>query len=89
VDDKSSVPSDAGMDQKVKMEGMAQRALKSENDGNQLLTHITEPPAMNGREYFLFWSRYVPVQQSTGRYEAVSLIAIIGRTTRKTTCKAT
>jgi hypothetical protein len=52
ADDKISAPSDAGSDQKVKMEGLAQRAIGSENNINQIPTHITEPPPINGREYF-------------------------------------
>jgi hypothetical protein len=52
VDDKTSAPSDAGSDQKVKMEGLAQRTIGSENNINQIPTHITEPPPIKGREYF-------------------------------------
>jgi hypothetical protein len=89
VDDKSSSPSDAGSDQKVKMEGLAQRVIGSENIDNRLLTQIKEPPPMNGREYYYFRSRYVPAKQSTSRYEAVSLIAIEGKATRERTCRAT
>jgi hypothetical protein len=51
ADDKISAPSDAGSDQKVKMEGLAQRTIGSENNSNQLPTRITEPPPINGREY--------------------------------------
>jgi hypothetical protein len=50
---KTSAPSDAGSDQKVKMEDLAQRTIGSENNINQIPTHITEPPPINGREYFL------------------------------------
>jgi hypothetical protein len=52
ADDKTSVPSDAGRDQNVKMEGLAQRTIRSEENRNQLPTHITETPPINGREYF-------------------------------------
>jgi hypothetical protein len=51
ADDKISAPSYAGRDQKVKMEGLAQRTIRSKNNSNQLPTHITEPPLINGREY--------------------------------------
>jgi hypothetical protein len=34
------------------MEGLAQRTIGSENNINQIPTHITEPPPINGREYF-------------------------------------
>jgi hypothetical protein len=47
ADDKISAPSDAGSDQKVKMEGLAQRTIGSENNSNQLPTHITEQPPIN------------------------------------------
>jgi hypothetical protein len=50
ADDKNSAPSDAGSDQMVKMEGLAQRTIGSENNINQIPTHITEPPPINGRE---------------------------------------
>jgi hypothetical protein len=52
ADDITSAPSDAGSDQKVKIEGLAQRTIESENNVNQIPTHITEPPPINGREYF-------------------------------------
>jgi hypothetical protein len=52
ADDKISAPSDAGSDQKFKMENLAQRTIGSENNINQKPTHITEPPPINGREYF-------------------------------------
>jgi hypothetical protein len=52
ADDKISASSDAGNDKKVKMEVSDQRAIGSENNSNQLPTHITEPPPMNGRDYF-------------------------------------
>jgi hypothetical protein len=52
ADDKTSAPSDAGSDQKVKMEGLAQRTIGSENNINQIPTYISEPPPINGREYF-------------------------------------
>jgi hypothetical protein len=52
ADDKTSAPSDAGSYQKVKMEGLAQRTIGSENNINQIPTHITEPLPINGREYF-------------------------------------
>jgi hypothetical protein len=34
------------------MEGLAQRTIGSENNINQIPTHITEPLLINGREYF-------------------------------------
>jgi hypothetical protein len=34
------------------MEGLAQRTIGSENNINQIPTHITEPPPIHGREYF-------------------------------------
>jgi hypothetical protein len=34
------------------MEGLAQRTIGSEININQIPTHITEPPLINGREYF-------------------------------------
>jgi hypothetical protein len=52
ADDKISAPSDAGSDQKVKMEDLAKRTIGSENNINQTPTHITEPLRINGREYF-------------------------------------
>jgi hypothetical protein len=52
ADEKISAPGDAGSDQKVKMEGLALRTIESENDINQIPTHITEPPPTNGRKYF-------------------------------------
>jgi hypothetical protein len=52
ADDKISAPSNAGSDQKVKMEGLYQRTIGSENNTNQIPIHITEPPPINGREYF-------------------------------------
>jgi hypothetical protein len=51
ADDKISAPSDAGSDQKIKIEGLAQRTIDSKNNSNQLPTHITEPPPINRREY--------------------------------------
>jgi hypothetical protein len=47
ADDKNSAPSDAGSDQNAKMEGLAQRTFGSENNINQIPTHITEPPPIN------------------------------------------
>jgi hypothetical protein len=52
ADDKTSAPSDAGSDPNVKMEGLAKLTIWSENNSNQLATHITEPPPNYGREYF-------------------------------------
>jgi hypothetical protein len=48
ADDKISAPSNAASDQNVKMEGLAQRTFGSENNSNQLPTHITEPSPING-----------------------------------------
>jgi hypothetical protein len=53
VDDKSSAPSDAGSDQNVNMEGLAQWAIRIEKNCNQLINHITEPTTMNGRVFFV------------------------------------
>jgi hypothetical protein len=52
ANDKISAPRGAGSDQKVKMEGLSQLTIGSENNSNQLSTHITEPPPINSREYF-------------------------------------
>jgi hypothetical protein len=52
ADDKISSPSDAGSDQNVKRESLAQRTIGSENNSVQLSNHITEPPTIKGREYF-------------------------------------
>jgi hypothetical protein len=51
AEEKSSAPSDADSDQKVDMEGLVQRAIGIENNGNQILAQITEPLPMNEREY--------------------------------------
>jgi hypothetical protein len=51
ADDETSAPRDAGSDQKVKIEGLAHRPIGSESNINQIPTHITEPPPINGREY--------------------------------------
>jgi hypothetical protein len=50
AEEKSSAPSDADSDQKVEMEGSAQRAIGSEKIGHLLINRITEPPTVNGRE---------------------------------------
>jgi hypothetical protein len=49
AEEQSSAPSDADSDQKVEMEGLAQRAIGSENIGHLLINRITEPPTVNGR----------------------------------------
>jgi hypothetical protein len=49
AEEKSSAPSEADSDQKVEIEGLAQRAIGSENMGHLLINRITEPPAVNGR----------------------------------------
>jgi hypothetical protein len=51
AEEKSSAPSDADSDQKVEMEGLFQRAIGTENNGNRILAQITEPLPMNEREY--------------------------------------
>jgi hypothetical protein len=51
AEDKSSAPSDADSDQKVKTDSLVQRAIGSENNGNQILAKITEPLPMNERQY--------------------------------------
>jgi hypothetical protein len=50
AEEKSSAPSNAVSDQKVDMEGLAQRAIGSKNIGYLLINRITEPPTVNGRE---------------------------------------
>jgi hypothetical protein len=57
AEEKSSAPSDADRDQKVEMEGLAQRAIGNENIGHLLTNRITEPQTVNGREYFSFFGR--------------------------------
>jgi hypothetical protein len=83
AEEKSSAPSDAVSDQKVEMKCLAQREIGSENIGHLLTNRITEPPTVNGREIVLFRSRNTLAQQSTRRYEALSLIATTGKATRK------
>jgi hypothetical protein len=53
ADEKISAPRDAGSNQNVRIEDMDQRTIESENNSNQLPTHITEPPPIYGRGYFL------------------------------------
>jgi hypothetical protein len=69
VEDKISAPSDADSDQKVKTEGLVQRAIGSENNGNQIIAQITELFPMNEREYCSIWvalysgtAEYAPLQ---------------------------
>jgi hypothetical protein len=52
ADDKISAPRDAGSNQNVRIEDMDQRTIESENNSNQIPTHITEPPPIYGRGYF-------------------------------------
>jgi hypothetical protein len=75
ADDKTSAPSDAGRDEKVKMEGLAQRTIGSENISNQLPTHITEPPPINERDYFLqpLTNSLKKIRLATHRTEACPL----------------
>jgi hypothetical protein len=54
AEEKSSAPSDTDSDQKVEMEGLAQRAIGSELIGHLLINCITEPPTVNGREICSF-----------------------------------
>jgi hypothetical protein len=50
AEEKSSTPSDADSDQKVEMEGLAQRAIGSKIIGHLRINSITEQPTVNGRE---------------------------------------
>jgi hypothetical protein len=50
AEEKSSAPSNADSYQKVEKEGLAQRAIGSENICRLLINRITEPPTVNGRE---------------------------------------
>jgi hypothetical protein len=50
AEEKSSAPSNAVSDQKVEMEGLAQRAIGSKDIGYLLINRITEPLTVNGRE---------------------------------------
>jgi hypothetical protein len=72
AEEKSSAPSDADSDQKVEMEGLAQRAIGSENIGHLLINRITEPPTVNEREYCSFL-----VAQHSGTAEYVPLRIIL------------
>jgi hypothetical protein len=65
ADEKSRAPSDADSDQKVEMEGLAQRAIGSENIGHLLINRITEPPTVNGRENCSF---LVALHSGTAEY---------------------
>jgi hypothetical protein len=51
AEEKVSAPSDSDSDQKVEMEGLVQPAIGIENNGNQILAHVTEPLPINEREY--------------------------------------
>jgi hypothetical protein len=68
AEEKSSAPSDADSDQNVEMEGLAQRAIGSENISHLLINRITEPPTANGRENCSFL-----VAQHSGTAEYVPL----------------
>jgi hypothetical protein len=72
ADGKSSAPSNAVSDQKVEMEGLAQRAIGSENIGHLLINRITEPPTVNERENCSFL-----VAQLSGTAESVPLRSIL------------
>jgi hypothetical protein len=50
AEEKSRAPSNAVRDQKVDMEGLAQRAIGREIIGRLLINRITEPPTVNGRD---------------------------------------
>jgi hypothetical protein len=50
AEEKISARSNAVSDQKVEMEGLAQRAIGSEDIGYLRINRITEPPTVNGRE---------------------------------------
>jgi hypothetical protein len=65
AEDKNSAPSDTVSGQKVKTEGLAQRAIGSEDNGNQILAHITEPLSMNEREHCSF---SVALRSGTAEY---------------------
>jgi hypothetical protein len=49
AEEKISAPSDAESDQKFEMEGLAQRAIGSENIGHLLIDRIIEPSTVNER----------------------------------------
>jgi hypothetical protein len=72
AEEKSSAPSDADSDQKVEMEGLAQRAIGSEKIGHLLINRITEPPTVNGRENCSFL-----VAQHSDTAECVPLRSIL------------
>jgi hypothetical protein len=65
AEDKSSALGDADSDQKFKIEGLAHREIGNENNGNQILAHITELLSMNGREYCSF---SVPLRSGTAEF---------------------
>jgi hypothetical protein len=68
AEEKSSAPSNSVRDQKVEMEGLAQRAIGSENINYLLINRITEPLTVNGRENCSFsvlhsgTAEYAPVR---------------------------
>jgi Reverse transcriptase (RNA-dependent DNA polymerase) len=72
AEEKSSAPSDAECDQQVEMEGLAQRAIGSEDIDHLLISRITEPPTVNGRENCSFL-----VAQHSGTAEYVPLRSIL------------
>jgi hypothetical protein len=70
--EKSSAPSNADSDQKVEMEGLAQRAIGSENIGHLLMNRITERTTVHGREKCSFL-----VEQHSGTAQCVPLQSIL------------
>jgi hypothetical protein len=71
AEEKSSAPSNAASDQRVEMEGLAQRAIGSENIGYLLINRITEPPTVNGRENGSF---SVALRSGTAEYTPLRII---------------
>jgi hypothetical protein len=65
AEEKSSAPSNAVSDQKVEMEGLAQRAIGSENIGHLLKNRIVGRPTVNGRENCSFSAA---LHSGTGEY---------------------
>jgi hypothetical protein len=71
AEEKSSAPSNAVSDQKVGMEGLAQRAIGSEDIGHLLINRITEPPTVNGQESYSF---SVALHSGTAEYTPLRII---------------
>jgi hypothetical protein len=93
AEEKRSASSNAVSDQKVEMEGLAQRAIGSENIGYLLINRITEPPTVNGRENCSFsvplhsgTAKYAPLRSNLSDSNYRQGNAQGSKTTRKTTC---